>query len=155
MYTLLLYTFIVFLLFNYNKISKKSFKICSRTQHNENQNFPGHKLHKKKTNNHLWNVFFRNYTQFTAEPIDYQWNKTDQQSFMSNLIPSGQDTGTGRLSELLPTPQMTAEVSTSLYGTSCVISSHSSTPYDLQLHHQLHHLPQFCVLEKKMTPVNY
>lgn len=43
---------------------------------------------------------------------------SDQQSFMSSLNPSGHDAGIGRLRELLPTPQMIAEVSTSLYGTS-------------------------------------
>lgn len=58
-------------------------------------------------------------------------NKTDQQIFMSNFNPSGHEVGIGRLSELLPTPQIMADVSTSLYGTSWVIISHSSTPYDL------------------------
>jgi len=155
MYTLLLYTFIVFLLFNITKLARSPSKYAAELNIMKTKISLVINYTRKKQITICEMFFFRNYTQFTAEPIDYQWNKTDQQSFMSNLIPSGQDTGTGRLSELLPTPQMTAEVSTSLYGTSCVISSHSSTPYDLQLHHQLHHLPQFCVLEKKMTPVNY
>ena len=57
---------------------------------------------------------------------------TDQHCLMSNLNPSGQDEGTGRWRLLLPTPQMMADESTSLYGISCVSSSHNTTPNDLR-----------------------
>lgn len=51
--------------------------------------------------------------------------------FMRILKPSGQVEGTGRCRLLLPTPQMMAEESTSLYGISPVSSSHRTTPNDL------------------------
>ena len=51
---------------------------------------------------------------------------------MSSLKPSGQLEGTGKRKLLLPTPQMMAELSTSLYGISWVNSSHKTTPNDLQ-----------------------
>lgn len=54
-----------------------------------------------------------------------------QHCFTSNLKPSGQEDGMGRCKELLPTPQIIADESTSLYGISQVKSSHSTTPYDL------------------------
>ena len=55
-----------------------------------------------------------------------------QHIFMSSLKPSGQLVGTGRCKELLPTPQMIAEESTSLYGVSPVSNSHNTTPNDLR-----------------------
>lgn len=58
---------------------------------------------------------------------------SNQHWFMSSLKPSGQDDGIGKWRLLLPTPQMTADESTFLYGTSWVISSQSTTPYDLSM----------------------
>lgn len=46
------------------------------------------------------------------------------------LMPSGHVLGIGRRSELLPTPYMIAEESTSLYGISPLSSSHRTTPND-------------------------
>ena len=59
--------------------------------------------------------------------------KTDQHWRMRSLNPSGQVSGTGRCRLLLPTPQMMAEESTSRYGISLVMISHSTTPKDLQV----------------------
>lgn len=55
-----------------------------------------------------------------------------QHCLMSSLKLSGQLSGTGSCRLLLPTPQMIAEESTSLQGTSPVSISHSTTPNDLQ-----------------------
>lgn len=46
--------------------------------------------------------------------------------------PSGQDDGIGRCKELLPTPQIIADESTSLYGFSQSNISQRTTPYDLK-----------------------
>lgn len=55
-----------------------------------------------------------------------------QHCLINNLKPSGQDEGIGKCKELLPTPHIIAEESTSLYGVSQVISSHKTTPNDLK-----------------------
>lgn len=55
-----------------------------------------------------------------------------QHWFISSLKPSGQLVGTGKWRLLLPTPQIIADESTSLYGTSCVSNSHRTTPNDLK-----------------------
>lgn len=51
-----------------------------------------------------------------------------QHCLTKSLNPSGQLDGIGSWSELLPTPQMMAELSTFLYGISQVRSSHKQTP---------------------------
>lgn len=56
--------------------------------------------------------------------ISYQHNS------INNLKPSGHVDGSGKCKLLLPTPQMIADESTSLYGISPVNSSHSNTPKD-------------------------
>lgn len=56
-----------------------------------------------------------------------------QHCLINNRKPSGQDDGIGKCRELLPTPHMIADESTSLYGVSQVISSHKTTPYDLKV----------------------
>lgn len=56
---------------------------------------------------------------------------TYQHCFMRSRKPSGQVVGMGKCRLLLPTPQMIALESTSLYGVSQLSSSHMTTPYDL------------------------
>ena len=53
-----------------------------------------------------------------------------QHCFIKSLYPSGQVDGIGSCKELLPTPQMIAELSTFLYGTSQFNNSHKQTPKD-------------------------
>ena len=55
-----------------------------------------------------------------------------QHCFRRILKPSGQLSGIGSCRLLLPTPQIIAEESTSLYGTSPVSISHRTTPNDLR-----------------------
>jgi len=59
-----------------------------------------------------------------------------QHCLINSLSPSGPVDGTGRCRQLVPTPQITADESTSLYGISCVNISHNTTPNDLQWPHQ-------------------
>lgn len=54
-----------------------------------------------------------------------------QHCLINNRRPSGHDEGIGKCKELLPTPQIIADESTSLYGVSQIRSSHKTTPYDL------------------------
>jgi len=63
--------------------------------------------------------------------FEYVYKDTNQHCFMRRLNPSGQLDGMGRCRLLLPTPQIMAEESTSLYGVSWTISSHRTMPYDL------------------------
>lgn len=56
-----------------------------------------------------------------------------QHCLINNRKPSGHDEGIGKCRELLPTPHMIADESTSLYGVSHVISSHKTTPNDLRV----------------------
>jgi hypothetical protein len=58
---------------------------------------------------------------------------TYQHCLISSLNPSGHDDGTGKCKLLLPTPQIIAEESTSLYGISPDNNSHNTTPNDLKL----------------------
>lgn len=73
--------------------------------------------------------------------------------FMRILKPSGQVEGTGRCRLLLPTPQIMAEESTSLYGISPVRSSHNTTPNDLNRKHFCLHSKEFWayIIHKKLS----
>jgi len=62
----------------------------------------------------------------------------NQHWVMSSFNPSGHVSGRGSCRLLLPTPQMIADESTSLYGTSWISSSHSTTPNDLHTHTHTH-----------------
>lgn len=76
--------------------------------------------------------FLSTILSFFFPPISSPFTSAHQHCLSSSLKLSGQLSGTGSCRLLLPTPQMIAEESTSLYGTSPVNISHSTTPNDLQ-----------------------